>query len=337
MRKNRRPSKASASGMADGDEFPADPRSRAIGRMETFADRGSAAGAAGYVTWKNSPPIRAAAWMTGTLMSFTLLAVSAREASFELDTFELVFYRTSLSLIILILVAKASGRLPRMGFNQFGLQCVRNSFQFAGMCCWTFAISTIPLAQVFAFEFTTPLWVAVMAAIYLKESLTRIQVFSVVLGALGILIVARPGQLEFSPGTWAALCCAIGFAGSAVTTRKLTRYQSTVEILIWMMLMQSVASGTVAAWDLQMEVPSISLAGPILIMSISGISAHFCLTKALSIAPAAAVAPMDFFRLPLIAVIGMLAYGEPLELAVFAGAAIICMGNYLNVRSRIKI
>ena len=274
--------------------------------------------------------------MVGTLTSFTLLAVSTRELSFELDTFELVFYRSFLSLVFLAALAKLTGRMPRMNFRNFRLQCVRNAFQFAGMSCWFFAIASIPLAQVFAFEFTTPLWVALMAAVYLKESLTPIQLFSVALGALGIFVVARPGQVEFSPGTWAAVFCAIGFAGSAVLTRKLTRYQGTIEILLWMMIMQSVAGLAVAGSDFEVAVPSSNLVFPLIVMSVTGVTAHYCLTKALSIAPAAAVAPIDFFRLPLIAMIGMFAYGEALELAVFAGGAIICFGNYINVRSRIQ-
>ncbi|MDE0303764.1 MAG: DMT family transporter [Albidovulum sp.] len=289
------------------------------------------------MSWKQSPPIRAAFWMIGTLTSFTLLAVSTRELSFQLDTFELVFYRSFLSLVVLAAFAKAIGRLPRLNFQKFRLQCLRNAFQFAGMSCWFFAIASIPLAQVFAFEFTTPLWVALMAAVYLKEPLTPVQLFSVALGAVGIFIVARPGQVEFTPGTWAAVFCAIGFAGSAVLTRKLTRYQGTIEILLWMLILQSVAGLAVAGRDLELAVPSINMALPLIVMSVAGVTAHYCLTKALSIAPAAAVAPIDFFRLPLIAVIGMLAYGEALELAVFAGGAIICVGNFLNVRSRIRI
>ena len=275
--------------------------------------------------------------MIGTLTSFTLLAVSTRELSFQLDTFELVFYRSFLSLVVLAAFAKAIGRLPRLNFQKFRLQCLRNAFQFAGMSCWFFAIASIPLAQVFAFEFTTPLWVALMAAVYLKEPLTPVQLFSVALGAVGIFIVARPGQVEFTPGTWAAVFCAIGFAGSAVLTRKLTRYQGTIEILLWMLILQSVAGLAVAGRDFELAVPSINMALPLIVMSVAGVTAHYCLTKALSIAPAAAVAPIDFFRLPLIAVIGMLAYGEALELAVFAGGAIICVGNFLNVRSRIRI
>ena len=289
------------------------------------------------MNWKQSPTIRAAIWMIGTLISFTLLAVSTRESSFELDTFELVFYRSFLSLVFLVIVAGVTGRLPRLSLNKFRLQCVRNSFQFAGMSFWFYAIASIPLAQVLAFEFTTPLWVALMAAVYLKESLTPIQFFAIVLGAAGIFIVARPGQLEYSPGTWAAMLCAIGFAGSAVTTRKLTRFHGTIEILLWMMIFQTIAGGVVAGWDLKIAIPSFDLVLPLFVMSVTGVTAHFCLTKALSIAPAAAVSPIDLFRLPLVSVIGMLAYGEELEIAVFVGAAFICVGNYLNVRSRIRI
>ena len=60
---------------------------------------------------------------------------------------------------------------------------------------------------------------------------------------------------------------------------------------------------------------------------------HFCPTTALQLAPATVVAPLDFARLPLIAVVGMVFYGEALEIAVFAGALIIFIANYLNIRA----
>jgi len=68
------------------------------------------------------------------------------------------------------------------------------------------------------------------------------------------------------------------------------------------------------------------------LVAVAGLTAHFCLTTALSMAPAAIVMPMDFARLPAIAVIGMAFYGEPLSLAVAAGAVLIFAGNWINLR-----
>jgi len=72
----------------------------------------------------------------------------------------------------------------------------------------------------------------------------------------------------------------------------------------------------------------------IAVLGLCGIGAHFCITQALRLAPANVVSPLAFVRLPLIAVVGMVLYGEPLEWAVFAGGALIVAGNLLNIRSQ---
>ncbi|MCP4824396.1 MAG: EamA family transporter, partial [Shimia sp.] len=65
--------------------------------------------------------------------------------------------------------------------------------------------------------------------------------------------------------------------------------------------------------------------------------AHYCLTTALRLAPASVVMPIDFIRLPLIAVVGMTLYGEQIDIWVLVGAAVIFAGNYLNILSQIRL
>ena len=76
---------------------------------------------------------------------------------------------------------------------------------------------------------------------------------------------------------------------------------------------------------------SLGMTPWIILVGVAGLSAHYCLTSALRHAPATIVAPMEFARLPLIAIVGMVVYGEPLELAVFVGAALILAGNLYNI------
>jgi drug/metabolite transporter (DMT)-like permease len=87
-----------------------------------------------------------------------------------------------------------------------------------------------------------------------------------------------------------------------------------------------------AGYDGDIAVPSALILPWVVVISIAGLVAHFYLTKALSIAPASTVMPLDFVRLPAIAVVGMILYDEPLELLVFAGAALIFLGNFINIR-----
>ena len=282
------------------------------------------------------PPIRALLWMAGAIASFTLLAVTSREVTYELTTFELIAYRSYLGILLIVAGNAVLGRTPRLGFSCFWLECFRNSFQLMGMSLWIFAIANIPLAQVFALEFMTPAWAAIMAALYLGERLTCMQVLAIAIGAVGVVVVVRPGTLEFTAGTWAAALCAVGFAGSAVLTRKLTRYESAMEIVLWMQILQAIAGTVVSLSDGQMALPGVNTLLPLLLACVTGLSAHYCLTRALALAPASVVSPIDFIRLPIIATIGVLFYNEPFETAVLIGGGIICFANYLNIRSRLR-
>lgn len=166
----------------------------------------------------------------------------------------------------------------------------------------------------------------------MQERLTGIGLFAALIGFVGILIVARPDPTNMSPGLLAAAGCAVFFALSAIYTRKLTRTESVTSILFFLTTSQAVFGLICAGYDGDIAVPSLALMPWVVVISIAGLVAHYCLTKALAIAPASTVMPMDFARLPTIAVVGMLLYDEPLELLVFVGAVLIFAGNYINIR-----
>ena len=215
-----------------------------------------------------------------------------------------------------------------------GLHFVRNLCHFTGQNLWFYALTLIPLAQLFALEFTSPIWVMFLAAIFLGERITGLRMATASLGFVGVLLVARPDIGGVDPGIIFAALAAIGFAGSAIATKALTRTASITCILFWLTLMQAVFGAVTAGADLQIRMPTAQSLPWITVIACCGLGAHFCLTKALSIAPASVVMPFDFLRLPVIVVVGMALYGEPLELWVFAGGALILLANWINVRSQ---
>jgi drug/metabolite transporter (DMT)-like permease len=194
----------------------------------------------------------------------------------------------------------------------------------------------IPLAQVFALEFTSPLWVVVLAPLVLGERLTAMRALAAVLGFVGVLIIAQPWVGNLGPGVIAAAAAAIGFAGSAVFTRRLTRTESVTCILFWLTTLQAVFGLVCAGWDGDITLPSTATAPWLVLIGCAGLLAHFCLTRALSLAPATVVIPIDFTRLPLIALIGYLVYGEAVGAEVYLGASIIIAANLLNLRSETR-
>lgn len=278
-----------------------------------------------------TPTVRAAIWMSGAIVSFTLMAVAGRAVSLDLDTFEIMMYRSIVGVVVVLGVASATGSLGQIKANKLGLHFLRNLSHFTGQNLWFFAITVAPLAQVFALEFTSPIWAMFLAALILREKLTAVNLTAAFFGFAGVLIVSRPfgGALEI--GVIAAALSAIGFAGSAIFTRLLTRTENITSILFFLTFMQFVLGVICAGYDGDIALPSADNAPWILLIALCGLLAHFCLTTALSLAPAAIVMPIDFTRLPVIAIVGMLFYAEALDWYVFFGAAIIFGANYANI------
>ncbi|MAU45305.1 DMT family transporter [Salipiger thiooxidans] len=278
-----------------------------------------------------SQTLKAVLWMSGAIVSFTTMAVAGREVSLDLDTFEIMLYRSLIGVVIVVTLLTATGQTGQVTRRRLGLHLARNLCHFAGQNLWFFAVAAIPIAQVFALEFTSPLWVIVLSPFVLGEKLTPTRALAAVLGFVGILVVARPSPETINPGLIAAALAAIGFAGSAVTTRRLTRTETTVCILFWLTVMQSVFGLVCAGIDGDIAFPAATSWPWVVLIAIAGLVAHYCLTTALSLAPAPVVMPIDFARLPVAALVGIILYQEALDPYVFIGAAIIFGANYFNI------
>ncbi|KHQ54203.1 DMT family transporter [Mameliella alba] len=275
--------------------------------------------------------LRGCLWMTGAIASFTVMAVAGRAVSLDLDTFEIMLYRSLIGIAIVLSVAGMAGTLSHITTRNMRTHLLRNLFHFSGQNLWFFSITAIPLAQVFALEFTSPFWVMLLSALILGERLTPNRVGAAILGFIGILIVTRPSPETADIGQLTAALAAIGFAGSAVFTRLLTRTERITCILFWLTVMQAAFGLVCAGIDGDIALPAADSLPWVVLIAFAGLVAHFCLTTALSLAPATVVMPIDFARLPVIALVGMLVYAEALDPLVLLGALVIFGANYANI------
>lgn len=277
-----------------------------------------------------------ALWMTGAIVSFSSMAVAGRELGNQLDTFEIMMYRSFVGLFVVCIVLTVTGHWSQISRNRLGLHLVRNAAHFTGQNLWFYAVTLIPLAQVFALEFTSPLWVVVLSPLILGERMTPVRVLAALIGFVGILIVARPTPDAINAGIITAASSAIFFAITIMLTKRLTRTDSIGSILFWLTLMQAIMGMAAVGYDGTITLPSLQTAPWLVLIGLAGLTAHFCLTNALAIAPATIVVPIDFVRLPAIAVIGWLFYQEALDAWVLIGALVIFCGNYLNILSETR-
>jgi drug/metabolite transporter (DMT)-like permease len=279
------------------------------------------------------PVVQAAFWMLGALASFTVMALGGRELSAELTTFQILFFRgiVGFGLVCVLLSINGWGQVRR---QRFGLHLVRNTAHLGGQFGWFYGISLLPLATVFAIEFTAPIWTAILAVFVLSERLTAVRGASILLGFVGVLMILRPTVLGVGAGEIAVLGASCGYAIAYVLTKKLGSTESPLAIIFFMTAMQLPLSFVPSLWH--WTVPSLALWPYVAAVGITAMSAHYCIARALALAEAGVVVPMDFVRLPLIAVIGFLLYGEPFDLWVLAGGAVIFVGNLVNIRGATK-
>ncbi len=277
-------------------------------------------------------PFAAALWMSGSILSFSVMAVAGRALAPFLDTFEIMLWRSLIGLALVLSFGAALGRLGGIRSNRLGTHLLRNLFHFTGQNLWFMSLTLIPLATVFALEFTAPIWVMLLSPLLLAERMTRVRWLAAGAGFLGVLIVVRPDLGQPSVGVALAAGSAIGFAGSAILTKRLTRHEGVISILFWLTAMQTVLAAVAAGHDGRVTLPDAATLPWLAMVGVTGVLAHLCLTRALALAPATVVMPMDFLRLPVIAAVGALAYGEAITPALALGSALILAANWINIR-----
>ena len=273
--------------------------------------------------------LSASYWMLLTLSLFSLTAVAVKELSVNLDTAEIIFYRSVVSLLVILPIVWYFGCKAVISKNT-GKHIVRNIAHFFGQYGWIYGISFIPLAEVFALEFTVPIWTAIIAAILIKEKITKARIVAISLGILGVLIILRPGLEIIHLASLAVLIGAMSYALSHTLTKSLVENDTPLSIIFYMALFQLPMALLLSFNNLVM--PSGIMWLWIVIIGIAAMLAHYCMAKALTYADAMVVVPMDFLRLPLIMVIGFFIYNENIEWLVFVGALIMLIGNFINLR-----
>jgi drug/metabolite transporter (DMT)-like permease len=280
-----------------------------------------------------APIVRVLFWMTGALLSFSLMAVAVRELSSSLSIPEILAVRSGTGLLVMLVmmavqpVLRLAIRTRRPGLNVF-----RNLVHLSGQMLWAKSILLLPLATVFALEFTAPAWTLLLAVPILGERLTRSRIGAVVLGLIGILIIMRPGTATFQPAALLVLTAAFLFASTMIMTKQLTATETTFGIIFWMNAIQFpltmlgsdptfVTKVGLGQW------PAFAAVG------VTGLLSHYCLTNAFRSADASVVVPLDFMRIPMIALIGWWLYNEKIDIYVFIGAGLIIAGVLWNLRA----
>jgi drug/metabolite transporter (DMT)-like permease len=272
----------------------------------------------------------AALWMAGWLSLMLVMVVAGREATRDLNVFQLMEIRSVMGFFLLLPFVFANGGFKAVRTKRLPQHIARNLIHYGAQLGWFFALTLIPIGQVVAIEFTMPIWTAILAASFLGERITPWKATAIALGIVGVVVIVRPATGEVNPGQLIALAAAVGFGVSMALVKSLTRTESALAVIFWMIVVQAVAGllPTLYVWVW----PSAYVWAWVTVIAICGTFSHYCLASAMRYADATIVVPMDFLRVPLTATVGWLIYSEQLDLYTVLGAALILTGNLLNLK-----
>lgn len=275
--------------------------------------------------------MQAVLWMTGTILSFCLMAVGVRELSADFTTLQILALRSIIGLLVISLMIVCRRRTTLFLSARKPFHLLRNLFHFAGQYGWFLGISLLPLAEVFALEFTVPIWTVIIAALFLGEKLALYKVVAVALGMAGVIVVLQPGSKLFDPAAFIVLGAAVCYAISHTCTKALSGTEDPLTILFYMCLVQWPIATVLAGLTTESyRMPETAECLWLLLVGLTALTAHFCITRAMQVAEAGIVVTLDFLRLPLIALIGVAWYSEAFHFSLIIGAGLMLLGNLLN-------
>jgi drug/metabolite transporter (DMT)-like permease len=274
--------------------------------------------------------LRGIGWMTLAAAGYAVTAVSVRMLGGDFSAMEIVFWRTVIALAMLGPWLAARSRLRWLGMRKMPGYLVRSLFTLLAMGSTYYALARMPIADVYALQFTLPLFAIVLSIIALGERASATTWLACAAGFAGTVVVLRPGLATIDVASAAALASAVFYAVTNVMVKVLVRRDGADLVTTYgnLFLLPLSAVPTLYAWTTPewRHLPWILALGTVTTL------AQFALAKAVAAADARIVWPFDFLRLPFTVVAGYLLFGELPSLWTWIGAAIIFAAAYAVIR-----
>lgn len=247
-------------------------------------------------------------------------AAIVRVVSADLHALEIALFRNLFSLIVFLpwLVRAGPGVLRT---RHLPLHLIRAGLKLAALVAYFYALAVLPLADVTAIAFATPLFVALGAVLFLGEVLRFQRWGALVAGFVGVLVVLRPGSAVFDPRMLAAIGAAVALSGVALFLKYLAM-REPANTIVGLNLLLSVPLALVLALPVWVT-PDLPLFGWLALQGTLGAIAQLAATHAMSRADVSLLMPIEFLRLPLVALLGWLAFAEAVDVWTWVGGALI--------------
>ena len=268
----------------------------------------------------NSRPVEGILWTFGAGMLFVAVNVLVKYLGPVVPAAEMAFLRYALGLVLLVPAIRQIMRL-RLTRRQWVLFALRGALHSVGVSLWFFAMATIPLGDVTAMNYLSPIYVTIGAAIFMGEKLAFRRILAIVIALIGALIILRPGFREIGPGHIAMLVAAVVFAGSYLLAKHLTDETSPVAVVTMLAVWVTIGLIPLAApvWVNPTWFQIVILFATASFATVG----HWFMTLGFRAAPITVTQPVTFLQLVWAVSLGVILFDEAIDPYVIAGGLMI--------------
>jgi len=275
-------------------------------------------------------PTKGMLWMIAGGVCMTAVISLIRMVSEDIHALEIAFFRNVFSLLFMV---PWMIKLPRATLctDRPVMHALRSIFGLTAMCTWFYAVTIMPLAEAVTLSFTTPLFATVLAAFVLREVVRARRWSATIVGFIGVLIVLRPGLEVMQPSAFIVLGSAVFLAITMMFVRSLAKTEATSTMLFYTMFWMTPLSLIPALFVWQ--TPTLENLMWLAIIGMVATGVQGCLAQAFHYGEASFLAPFEYAKLPLTALVGWLAFGEATDIWTWVGAAVIA-GSTIYIARR---
>ncbi|WP_149757530.1 DMT family transporter [Roseivivax sediminis] len=258
--------------------------------------------------------------MAVTGMCFVMVTALVKTLGGRIPAAESAFLRYLLGLVFLVPAWRQLAAL-RLTRREGGLFALRGVFHTAAVICWFYAMTRIPLAEVTAMNYLNPVYVSILAVVFLGERMAARRILAVCAALAGALLILRPGVRTLDPGHIAMLFTALFFAGSYLVMKILSGRHSAAVVVAMMSITVTVglAPFAIADW----VTPGWGELALLFGVACFATAGHYTMTRAFAAAPVTVTQPVTFLQLVWSVAIGALFFAEPPDPFVIAGGGLI--------------
>lgn len=264
--------------------------------------------------------VRGPLWMLSFCFFLSSQAIFIRHLAADLHPFEIVFFRNVFGLAFLLPLLWQTG-FAQMRVTRYGMYALATVFAATGPFFWYWSIAMMPMADMIALTFLSPVFSSIVAIFLFREGFDLRRLGAIAVGFAGAMIILRPGLAVISAPAWIALIATFCIASGALTLRALSRTDSSNVIVLWTAAFAVPISAVPAAFV--WTGPSLDSLGWLVGVALAAMLAQISWVRSLAAAPVSAVMPFNFAKLPVAAFFGFAFFGEEPDRYTWVGAAVI--------------